>query len=700
MARVLFIIGMALAAVWASGLLAVAWYIPKAITVAAITVATVGSAVAAARQAPGQTGLVFGAFCMALNLFLVGHLASGLPPGNFWIWISWAGGVLAAPLFVHLVTRFPVGQPNLRWLVWAAYGLTALAAVAEVAGWLGPAWHPLTDWLHHEKAIDHLHGETNSFDLMMPGLEFTCLGLAGGLVILWRIARREAPAAARRAQLMILGVLLSAVPFAAFLPGLLPPGVGQFMSLSLLFIALLPVATATAIARPSLYDPFALVRRVIIWAGVTAVALLTYLVMVRPSIWLSSLLDQDSAREAGIFVAAFAIALLIRPMQTYVEEWVDRLFYPQRLGFKAFLEETSQALATTIHPEDLQRLTSVELPARLKATGGLLLVMDTAGQNLSPLTAREPLIPAEHPLRMLAEHARGPAAFRGRAEAEYLGIQVPALLLPLWVGERLVGLYFVGAREMGDMYTDDELRQLTVLSHHLAVAVENVRGYRKIDELNRRALAEVEERNHIAREIHDTLAQGLTGIALQFEIAQMFRESKPEKADRAIARGLELARENLAHARHSVLELRASALGSQSLPEALAAALEKAANDSGAVGRFRLEGPYASLPARVETALYRIAQEALHNALKYAHATHLEVELALTASEARLTIQDDGAGFDPAALPASGNERGGFGLAGMGERARLLGGQLEMESSPGLGTRVIVAVPLEESEPE
>ncbi|MFZ5828419.1 MAG: histidine kinase [Bacillota bacterium] len=699
--QALIVVGTALA-VWAVGVLAASWYIPKAISVLAIALATVGSAIVAARRAPDQTGRVVVAFAMAVHLLLVGHLASGLPPLNLWVLASWSGGVLAGPLFLHLVTRFPVHRPDLRWLVWAAYGVAAVGALAELAGWLGPNWHPLAAYANHSTALDHLHGEASTPAVMMPGLEFTIAGFLIGLGILWNTARSargwENRMVSRQAQIMILGLLLSTVPFVAFLPGLLPRGVGQFMSLSLFFFALLPVAVVTALVRPNLYDPLALVRKAMVWAGVSAVALLSYLLLVRPLAILSGLIDLGGAEEAPVFVAAFVVALLIRPLQLYVEGLVDGLFFPERLGFRALLEEISKALATTIKPDDLQRLTAEEIPGRLKATGGLVLAVDTAGQNLTPLTASTPLIPPEHPLRALAEQTRGPAAFRGRAEAEYLGIQIPALLLPLWVGDRLTGLYFLGARETGDTYTEDELRQLTVLSHHLAVAVENVRGYRKIEELNRRALAEVEERNHIAREIHDTLAQGLTGIALQFEIAQMFRETQPEKADRAIARGLELARANLEQARRSVLELRASALGAESLPEALAEAVRQAAGDAGATGHFRLDGAYRPLPARVETMLYRIAQEALHNAVKHARASHLEAVLSLSATEACLTLQDDGVGFDPASLPPTGGERGGFGLTGMRERARLVGGELQVEGSQGLGVRVRVRVPLTEGE--
>ncbi len=658
---------------WAATLLARDWYLPKSLSVAILTGATAWSVLVIVRRAPGRPGGLLAAFCLALNLFMVGHLAGGLPPGNLWAWLSWTGGVVAAPLLLDLVSRFPLEWPDLRRWIPVVYALVAVVALAEVVGWSGLA--------------------------ITPGLEFVATAYLLALLPLRRAARMaENRLVQRQASLMMLGILLAAVPFIAFLPGLLPPGVGQFMSLAVVFLAVLPVGTAVAMARPNLYDPSALVRNAIVWTGVLATALLAYLALVHPLAWLSGLLRVVQAREAGVFVAAFTVALLIRPLQLGAESLVDRLLFPERLGFRAFLEEISQALATTIRPDDLEHLAAVTIPNRLKAAGGLLLAVDAAGQNLAPLAASAPLVPPGHPLRSLAEQTHGPAAFRGRAVAEYLGIQVPALLLPLRVGDRLAGLYFLGTRQEGDMYADDEVRQLTVLSHHLAVAVENVRGYRQVEALSRRALAEVEERNHIAREIHDTLAQGLTGIALQFEIAQMFRESRPEKAEQAIARGLELARANLAYARRSVLELRASALGADSLPEALARAVAHTARDAGAEDRFRLEGAYTALPARVETALYRITQEALHNALKYAEPARLEVVLAIARDRVRLTVTDDGKGFDPATLPATGNAEGGFGLTGMGERARLLGGSLHVESNPGLGTRIEVEVPLREED--
>jgi len=459
------------------------------------------------------------------------------------------------------------------------------------------------------------------------------------------------------------------------------------------FLGLLPLRRAIRSASSRIVQ-----RQAISWIMVAVAALLGYFALIRPLVWLSDLLRLPDPKLVGVFVTAFTVALLIRPLLQWAEGVVDRHLFPERLGFKAFLEETSQALATTIRPEELQALATSTIPARLKASGGLLLVMDAAERNLAPLAGGSPVIANGHPLWLLSEQTHGPAAFRGNPELASLGIPAPALLLPLRLGGRLVGLYFLGVRAKGDMYTEAELRQLTVLGYHLARAVENVRNYRQIEALNRRALAEVEERNDIAREIHDTLAQGLTGIALQFEIAQMFRESKPDKADQAIARGLELARENLAHARRSVLELRASVLGGQSLPEALAQAAKQTAQDAGAESHFRLEGAYTPLPVRLETALYRIAQEALHNALKYAQPSRLAVTLSIRPDKVRLKVTDNGKGFDPAALPATGSAQGGFGLAGMRERAHLLGGSLQVESSPNLGTSVTVEVPLTEED--
>jgi two-component system NarL family sensor kinase len=212
------------------------------------------------------------------------------------------------------------------------------------------------------------------------------------------------------------------------------------------------------------------------------------------------------------------------------------------------------------------------------------------------------------------------------------------------------------------------------------VAVERARLHAR-----RLESAQTEERNRLAREIHDTIAQDLTAIAFQLEAAEALlgRQGDPERVRRSVSTALGLTRKGLEEARRSVLDLRAAPLEGRTLPAALAAL----AAEAGAT--FEPSPAVVPLPPAVEVGLYRIAQEAIQNALRHAEAAHISLRLETSPERARLTVQDDGKGF-PEGTASSGR----FGLVGMRERARLLGGSFQIESSPGAGTRVTVEVPL------
>src|SRR5207248_1615045 len=143
-------------------------------------------------------------------------------------------------------------------------------------------------------------------------------------------------------------------------------------------------------------------------------------------------------------------------------------------------------------------------------------------------------------------------------------------------------------------------------------------------------LATIEERNRLAREIHDTLAQGLTAITLQLETADALVTSRPERAGEAIRRALSLARANLEEARRSMIDLRAAPLQDHTLPEALAALVRETAQEAIEIEYHYTPTPdFPTLPQRLETALYRIAQEALSNAYKHAQPQHISLTLAI-----------------------------------------------------------------------
>lgn len=263
--------------------------------------------------------------------------------------------------------------------------------------------------------------------------------------------------------------------------------------------------------------------------------------------------------------------------------------------------------------------------------------------------------------------------------------------VPLLKGDRLLGILNVATPEW-DVFTPQDIEILSAIGHQIATTIERTQ---LAEQATRVAL--VEERNRLAREVHDTLAQGLTGIALQLEAADALLDSAPERARARLRLALACTRESLDEARRSVLDLRAGPLERQALPAALGELAHRFTEETHIPIDTTLELAGPRLPARVEEALYRIAQEALVNVRRHAEASRVQLQLAPGAGLVRLTITDNGHGFDPAnrVVPGQAPERSGFGLIGIQERAHLLHGTMQIRSSAGHGTQVEVTLPLE-----
>jgi two-component system NarL family sensor kinase len=232
--------------------------------------------------------------------------------------------------------------------------------------------------------------------------------------------------------------------------------------------------------------------------------------------------------------------------------------------------------------------------------------------------------------------------------------------------------------------TGRELRLLSTIAYQVGIAVERAR----LAEQSTR-LARAEERTRLAREIHDTLAQELTAIALHLEAAAAAVRTDPARAEEWLSKALTLARGSLEEARHAVVDLRTSPLAGRSLPEALGALARAFTAETGI--RVHVKAEETSLAVSVEEELYRIAQEAFTNIRKHAQAREVDLRLRSSGGRVRLRLEDDGRGFVRAGARRAG---GGYGLIGMRERAKLLGGAVRIGSRPGGGTRLIVTVPL------
>jgi signal transduction histidine kinase len=223
---------------------------------------------------------------------------------------------------------------------------------------------------------------------------------------------------------------------------------------------------------------------------------------------------------------------------------------------------------------------------------------------------------------------------------------------------------------------------------------QRAKNRERIVEQERQA-AILEERNRLAREIHDTLAQGFTGIAIQLEAAEDSLTDSPESAKAHLLKARALARESLNEARRSVQALRPEGLYGGSLVSALQHMVEYAAIDNTTRVQFVTEGTPSTLPSDVEMNLLRISQEALTNTLKHAQASYIMVELIFEGKTVCLSVKDDGKGFAPH-VPLSSE---GYGITGMRERAERIGGKFKLTSKPGEGTTVEVNAIIDSSPP-
>ena len=198
------------------------------------------------------------------------------------------------------------------------------------------------------------------------------------------------------------------------------------------------------------------------------------------------------------------------------------------------------------------------------------------------------------------------------------------------------------------------------------------------------------ERNRIAREVHDTLAQGYVGVSVQLEVlSELLRYNKTEEAIKHLDTTRQHVREGLAEARQSIWALRSQDTAENTLPVKLRRATEQA-NGHGIEATFSLYGAYRPMPPGMEREFLRVGQEAIHNVKKHADARHLVVQLEYGPAEIALVVRDDGRGFE--LKHGVESPAGHYGLTGMRERADAIGGTVEISSEPGFGTTVRLQV--------
>ena len=277
---------------------------------------------------------------------------------------------------------------------------------------------------------------------------------------------------------------------------------------------------------------------------------------------------------------------------------------------------------------------------------------------------------------------------------------------PMITGGELVGSLYVFAFGEVRPFMDDDLTLLETISEQAALAITKARLYAALQRevraraalLEKTIAVQEDERKRIARELHDETSQSLSALALNLDTTCIALATGSQEAGRHLQMARSIAEGMLGNIHRLINDLRPSLLDDLGLVPAVTWYGEQRLKPHGIVMDFQYDGVERRLPSVMETALFRIAQEALTNVVRHADASRVSVSLQMKDSLVVLSVEDDGKGFDMSATGTEVAEGSGMGLQGIRERVNILGGELRIQSGPGEGTHITVCIPLSQEE--
>ncbi|SDW24797.1 Histidine kinase-, DNA gyrase B-, and HSP90-like ATPase [Marininema mesophilum] len=297
-----------------------------------------------------------------------------------------------------------------------------------------------------------------------------------------------------------------------------------------------------------------------------------------------------------------------------------------------------------------------------------------------------------------ASHARPALVHQARLDPrcqqdreDFEGVR-SLLSVPLEMDGEVLGVITLGRTE-GDSFEEADRSFLQVLSCQSVVTIRNIRLG---EERERRSVAE--ERNRLAREIHDGIAQSFAGVLMKVESSIKAFDSHPDKVKVWLGESQVKLREGLKEVRYSITALRPSPAQKIGLAPALNRRVEAFCNETGSDGFFETVGDQVPLQSDAEETIYMVCHEALSNAAKHAQADEVKVTLVFASDEVRLVVQDNGVGFSLAKAVYKAEAQKRYGIVGMNERAQSLNASLQFDSEEGDGTTVTLTIPIGEKE--
>jgi len=369
------------------------------------------------------------------------------------------------------------------------------------------------------------------------------------------------------------------------------------------------------------------------------------------------------------------------------------------VDLEALLGRYGRQMTGALDQQALRRLLTAELPRALQVNHAVLLLPKE--YQLVDVEGSEVRLPISHAaVRWVTSGGEAQCADRGRlrqliqqgrADLAWTGVWVP-----LMRGADLRGLWLLGKRHGGLNYAPEDLARLTGLGRQAAVVLEAIRSAEQqqraaseIRALYHRVVAAQEvERGRLARDLHDSVLQDLCAVSRDMKAL----EAQPQANEKLFADLAARSGEAVQALRAVCNDLRPPLLR-HDLAAALKALIEQLSARSRTSIHIALAASEVRLPDEMAVAVFRIAQEALHNAIQHADASEIEVRLTNYPDRLRLTVTDDGRGIPGGAEPGRFVAEGHLGLAGMRERAAMIGGRLEVQTAPDYGTVVVLELP-------
>jgi signal transduction histidine kinase len=598
---------------------------------AGIVMALAGAVIATLRPGNPIGWLLSGAAIAIGTAFLaLAVVQSRVAIGGFGVeLLTWIGSwslFIGLMFFALTLLLFPDGRlPSPAWR-WPALISAGALAIAAIAAAFGDA-------------LAALRGAA-------PALQLIGLGLA----VAAPIARYRAATDDTRLQLRMLAFAAAVVPCGLILAGT----VARETTLGFYFMtvpfALVPIAIGLAVLKYRLYDFDLLIARSLLYGALTAGVVVTYIAVVGG---LGALFQSTGSLLISL-VATGVVAVLFQPLRERLQRAIERLLYGERADPYSVLTRLGRRLEATLSPDEVLP-TIVEMTKSALMLGYCAVEVREEGRLVVSARSGEP---TKEPLRIPLSH-----------QGDVLG--------DLLVDSR--GPDTIGPKER--QLLDDLARQF-------AVAVRAVRLTEALRRSRERLVtAREEERRRLRRDLHDGLGPRLAGLTLRLETAR--DRLAPDSQTQAVLTELaDRCRDSVADIRRLIYALRPPALDDLGLASAIGEGAEQVAAGRNLQVTVEASPGLGQLPAAVEVAAYRIAQEAITNVARHAEARHCTVRLALDrdGGTLRVEIQDDGRGRDPGRAM-------GVGMVSMRERAEELGGTWVIDALPLGGTLVTARLP-------